>query len=215
MWYYADGEQQFGPISDEELSKLMQDSVVRPETLVWREGQSSWQPAIEVVPQHMRPDAAGAPPPLPNETSTPASTTQPQQQDYTFDSGQDGWPAHHPYGFQDSVRHVFNNYFNVKGRARRREYWWWVLFVILTSLAASIIDVILFGTNVDGNGPLGTILLLAILAPSICVTARRLHDIGRTGWWQLIGLIPLIGFLVMIYFTVQKSDPGPNEYGPE
>jgi uncharacterized membrane protein YhaH (DUF805 family) len=65
-----------------------------------------------------------------------------------------------------------------------------------------------------GVGLLSTIFRLAILIPSISVSVRRLHDIYRTGWWVLISLVPLIGFIVLIVFHVQDSTPGPNRYGP-
>jgi uncharacterized membrane protein YhaH (DUF805 family) len=65
-----------------------------------------------------------------------------------------------------------------------------------------------------GAGLLGGIYTLAILIPSIAVTVRRLHDTGRSGWWWLIGLIPLIGWIVLFVFMVLDSDPETNEYGP-
>ncbi|MEO0497549.1 MAG: DUF4339 domain-containing protein, partial [Pseudomonadota bacterium] len=72
MWYYADGQEQRGPVSDQEVSALMQSRTVRPETLVWREGQAAWQPAIEAVPQQLRPDATGTPPPIPGDQPEPS-----------------------------------------------------------------------------------------------------------------------------------------------
>lgn len=65
-----------------------------------------------------------------------------------------------------------------------------------------------------GAGLLSTIFSLAILIPSIAVSVRRLHDIDRTGWWVLISLVPLIGWIVLLVFHVQDSTPGPNRYGP-
>ncbi|MEN0087797.1 MAG: DUF805 domain-containing protein [Pseudomonadota bacterium] len=215
MWYYAEGEHQRGPVSDEDIGQLMQAGTVRPETLVWREGQAGWQPAIEVVPQHLRPDATGAPPPLPGEQPM----ERPEPSAYTpvdHTEMDETWASDHPFTFQDSIRHVLTkNYFNFKGRARRREFWWWVLAAIIGSFITSALDSVLFGTPSMETGMFNGLFTLAILAPSLGVSARRLHDIGRSGWWQLIGLVPLIGFIVMVYWTVQKSDPGPNEYGPE
>ena len=66
----------------------------------------------------------------------------------------------------------------------------------------------------SGAGLLSTIFSLAILIPSIAVSVRRLHDIDRTGWWVLISLVPLIGWIVLLVFHVQDSTPGPNKYGP-
>jgi uncharacterized membrane protein YhaH (DUF805 family) len=74
----------------------------------------------------------------------------------------------------------------------------------------------LFGTyhRSTGAGLLSTIFSLVVLIPSIAVSVRRLHDIDRTGWWVIIGLVPLIGWIVLLFFHVQDSTPGTNRYGP-
>ena len=111
-------------------------------------------------------------------------------------------------GFADAVKSVFNQYAGFSGRARRSEYWWFTLFTMLASVVASIVDAVV-------GFPVGTIaLLLAILLPSLAVSVRRLHDTGRSGWWLLIGLIPLVGFIILIVFYVQDSQPGTNAHGP-
>jgi uncharacterized membrane protein YhaH (DUF805 family) len=101
------------------------------------------------------------------------------------------------------------------GRSRRKEYWYFVLFVVIISIVLGMIDG-LFGTyhRSTGAGLLSTIFSLAVLIPSIAVSVRRLHDIDRTGWWVLISLVPLIGWIVLLIFHVQDSTPGPNRYGP-
>jgi uncharacterized membrane protein YhaH (DUF805 family) len=99
---------------------------------------------------------------------------------------------------------VVKDYAVFSGRARRKEYWMYTLFYIIFAVALSIVDSIL------GMVVLGTIYSLALLIPSIAVTVRRLHDTGRTGWWALI---PLIGFIVLLIFLVQDSNPESNEYG--
>ncbi len=101
------------------------------------------------------------------------------------------------------------------GRSRRKEYWYFVLFTVLISIALSIIDG-LTGTydNSAGIGLLSGIFSLAILIPSIAVSVRRLHDIDRTGWWILISLVPIIGWIVLLVFHLQDSTPGTNRYGP-
>lgn len=111
--------------------------------------------------------------------------------------------------------HVLKKYAVFKGRAQRQEYWYFFLFNIIISIALSMIDSALGNPGAgEGAGLIGTIYSLAILIPSIAVGVRRLHDTGRTGWWMLIGLIPLIGVLVLLYFFVQDSQPAVNEYGP-
>ncbi len=98
--------------------------------------------------------------------------------------------------FQDSVRMCLSKYADFSGRAGRPEYWWFFLFVILVSLATSLVHPVLSG-----------LFSLGILLPSIAAATRRLHDTGRSGWWQLVGLIPLIGFFVLIYFLAEESKP--------
>lgn len=101
------------------------------------------------------------------------------------------------------------------GRSRRKEYWYFVLFSSLIAIVLAIVDsVIGTGDLVEGTGLLTGIFLLAMLLPSIGVTIRRLHDTGRTGWWWLIGFIPIIGTIVLLVFTVQDSRSGSNTYGP-
>ena len=101
-----------------------------------------------------------------------------------------------------------------EGRARRREYWFFVLFAVLIHIVLNVVDRVLgLYSAANGIGVLGGIFGLAILIPSLAVGARRLHDTGRSGWWLLIGLIPLIGAIVLIVFFVMDSQPGSNQYG--
>jgi uncharacterized membrane protein YhaH (DUF805 family) len=101
------------------------------------------------------------------------------------------------------------------GRSRRKEYWYFVLFVIIISTVLNIIDGLIGAyARTAGVGLLSSIFSLAILIPSIAVTVRRLHDTDRSGWWVLISLVPLVGWIVLLVFTVQDSTPGINRYGP-
>ena len=97
---------------------------------------------------------------------------------------------------------------NFEGRAHRTAYWMFMLFYWIFYAVAIAIDGLLGIALVSG------IYSLALLLPSISVCARRLHDTGRSGWWQLLLLIPILGIIVMIYFLVQDSQPGTNQYGP-
>jgi len=110
---------------------------------------------------------------------------------------------------------VLRKYAVFGGRARRREYWFFTLFNVIVSLLLIAIDALLgtFSTEA-GIGILSGIYSLAIIIPSLAVSFRRLHDIGRSGWWILIPLIPLIGAIVLLVFAVQDSQPGDNQYGP-
>jgi uncharacterized membrane protein YhaH (DUF805 family) len=112
--------------------------------------------------------------------------------------------------FADAIRSVFSQYVGFTGRARRSEFWYWTLFQIILGVIASILDRAVFDRN---NGAFSVVVGLALLLPSLAVAVRRLHDSGRTGWWLLIGLIPVIGTIVLIIFYVQDSQ-GDNKYGP-
>jgi uncharacterized membrane protein YhaH (DUF805 family) len=117
--------------------------------------------------------------------------------------------------FQDAVRICIQRKYAVfSGRARRSEYWFFILFTAILGIVGSILDAT-FGLRSGsyGSGPIQGILQLAVLVPTIAVGARRLHDTGRSGWWQLISLIPFIGWIVLIVFFVQDSQPA-NQHGP-
>jgi len=102
-----------------------------------------------------------------------------------------------------------------QGRAQRKEYWFYILFYIIFGIAVAIVETTLGLADPEtGSGPLSVIYSLAFLVPTLAVGARRLHDTGRSAWWLLIGLIPLLGALVLIVFFVFDSQPGDNEYGP-
>lgn len=106
---------------------------------------------------------------------------------------------------------VLKKYAVFDGRARRKEYWHFYLSNIIITIVLAVFDAVTGGEV--GMGLLG-IYLLAVLIPSIAVSVRRLHDTDRSGWWLLIGLIPLIGAIVFLVFMVQGSTPGENQYGP-
>jgi uncharacterized membrane protein YhaH (DUF805 family) len=106
-----------------------------------------------------------------------------------------------------------DKYVEFNGRARRAEFWWFILFVFVVSTILSLIDMALFEGVLQDIGPLSAIFTLITLIPAIAVTARRLHDVGRPGWWQLLFLLPVIGFLVILFWAVQKGTEGPNDYG--
>jgi uncharacterized membrane protein YhaH (DUF805 family) len=101
---------------------------------------------------------------------------------------------------------ALEKYADFTGRARRKAYWMFFLFYMLFYMGFVVIDAVL-GTEI-----FSIIFSLALLVPSISVAARRLHDTGRSGWWQLIVLIPIIGFIIIIVFLVQDSHD-TNNYG--
>jgi len=112
--------------------------------------------------------------------------------------------------FVDAIKSVFTQYVGFSGRARRSEFWYFYLFTILLSIVASIVQRAMTNST---NGIVTTIIGLAIVLPYLAVAVRRLHDTSRSGWWLLIGLIPVVGTIVLIVFWVQDSH-GDNQYGP-
>ena len=109
---------------------------------------------------------------------------------------------------------ALKKYADFSGRARRKEYWFFVLFNIIVSIVLSVIDVTL-GLGAGGFGVLSGLYSLAVIIPSIAVSVRRLHDINKTGWWILIGFVPLIGIIVLLVFALMGGTQGDNEYGPD
>ena len=118
--------------------------------------------------------------------------------------------------FGQAVSTCLSKYVDFTGRARRSEFWWFVLFQVLVGIAASILDWLFldqYRFNNDSNGPLQTIANLALFLPSIAVTVRRLHDIDRSGWWQLIGLVPIVGWILMLIWLIRDGQPHQNRFG--
>ncbi|MXN77262.1 DUF805 domain-containing protein [Burkholderia sp. 4701] len=119
--------------------------------------------------------------------------------------------------FTDAIQSAFNQYARFDGRARRAEYWYFALLTFLVSIACQLV------TMVDRNATTIALLLsivaalisLALIVPSISVTVRRLHDIGRSGWFLLIGLIPIVGGIVLLVWMCSRGNDGPNRFGPD
>ena len=115
--------------------------------------------------------------------------------------------------FQTSIKTCFNKYADFSGRALRSELWWFVLFGFLGGIITTIIDIMILGYSVESYGPLNLIFSVALILPSISVTARRLHDINKSGWWQLIELT-IIGILLIIIWNATEGEKKKNKYGP-
>jgi uncharacterized membrane protein YhaH (DUF805 family) len=104
--------------------------------------------------------------------------------------------------FQQAVTSCLQKYVGFDGRASRSEFWWFILAQIIVSLLANAL-----------HATLGGIVSLLVFLPTIAVGARRLHDIGKTGWLQLVGIIPVLGWILIIYWFVQPTQPEANKYG--
>lgn len=199
-YYIANNGQQSGPF---ELNELLINGL-NPQSLVWCETMPNWANAMQV------PEVAALfqPQTPPQQPQTPPQQPYQQpyggQQQYGYQQQQPQYGSQPQYGYPQSPKSMdfgeainvcFSKFANFDGRARRSEYWWFMLFsTIISSVTCGI-----------GS--------LVLLIPSLAVTARRLHDTGHSGWWQLLHLVPF-GFIVILIWAVQDTDPGMNEYGP-
>ena len=104
--------------------------------------------------------------------------------------------------YQQAILTCFKKFADFKGRARRREFWYFELFCVLMSLAFSFI-----------SEDAATITMIVTFIPNIAVSVRRLHDIGRSGWWMLIALVPIAGILLLLFWATQEGEPTTNAYG--
>ncbi|PWE16517.1 DUF805 domain-containing protein [Marinicauda salina] len=111
--------------------------------------------------------------------------------------------------FVEAVKAVYSNYVGFEGRAERSEFWWFFLFYILAYWLLLLIEAGVLG----GPGALPGLFALATLLPALGVSVRRLHDTGKSGWWILLGFIPIVGAIILIIFYVQPSNPGSNQFG--
>lgn len=126
--------------------------------------------------------------------------------------------------FSESIRTCIGKYVTFSGRAVRSEFWWFALFVFAGNMLLGIVDSLLFGTTVTTDTGfsastdtpiLSGIFGLAMLLPMISVAVRRLHDVGRSGWWYWIALVPLVGFILLIVWWATDGNRGPNGYGED
>ena len=118
--------------------------------------------------------------------------------------------------FTESISSCFSNYITFSGRSSRSEFWWFSLFIFVVSIIAAVADGAMFNPLRHGGSAqvFSSLWSLIVVLPFISVAVRRLHDIGRTGWWYWIAAIPLIGSIVLLVFFLSRSEEGPNAYGP-
>ena len=111
-------------------------------------------------------------------------------------------------GFGQAISSFWSNYANFNGRARRSEYWFAFLFYFLVYIGALFIDAVI-GTVIV----ISSLWALATLVPLLALSVRRLHDLGRSGWYYLMGLIPFAGPIILLVFFVEDSQKGDNAFG--
>lgn len=113
------------------------------------------------------------------------------------------------------IQAVTKNYFNFSGRAQRKEFWLFMFVYTVAIILSVVIDNLFFKSDIEtSNLPLTIIFSLVTFIPYFSVTVRRLHDIGKSGWFLLLGIIPLIGPLILLYFYIKDSQRGENKFGP-
>lgn len=188
QWYYAVEGTSVGPVNQSEFDRLVSTGAIRRDTLVWQEGMEDWLP-------YGRADETGADDALP-----PRMPADPADDPARADANT----------FLGALKDSFARYVDFKTRSTRSQYWWWTLWMILLGIGTTMIDAMLLMGDI---GPVNLLLTLATFLPSIAVSIRRLHDIGRSGWWLLLAFIPLIGWIVLIVFACTKTREEPNQWG--
>ena len=211
-YYIANNGQQIGPF---EVQDLLANGL-NQSSLVWCEGMTNWLPATQVpeVAQLFNQVPPVVPPAQPHGYQQ-QQYQQGYQQQQQYQQGyqqqqqyQQGYQQQQPYmpngyqqqpqsmGFGEAIKVCFSKFADFDGRASQAEFWWFVLFTCIVSFLTY------------GFGCIVTFL------PSLAVGSRRLHDTGRSGWFQLLSLIPLVG-LILIYWFAISGDQGNNQYGPK
>jgi uncharacterized membrane protein YhaH (DUF805 family) len=189
QWYYAVEGASNGPVTQSEFDGLIATGVIRNDTLVWQDGMTDWLPYGS------------------------ARTTQ----------GAPAYPARSPVGagadparadantFTGALKDGFARYVDFKTRSTRPQYWWWTVWLLVLGIVSAVLDLML---GMGEIGPINSLLSLATLLPSIAVGIRRLHDIGRSGWWTLLWFVPIVGWIVLIVFYCTKTQDEANKWGP-
>ncbi|MGU7769469.1 DUF805 domain-containing protein [Burkholderia sp. MR1-5-21] len=119
--------------------------------------------------------------------------------------------------FPEAIRSVFNQYAKFDGRARRAEYWYFALLTFIVSLGCQVIAVVAREASTVALllSIVALLVSLALILPSLAVTVRRLHDIGRSGWFLLIAFIPIVGGIILFIWMCSRGNQGPNRFGAD
>jgi len=122
-------------------------------------------------------------------------------------------------GLTEAVRTVYSKYVTFDGRARRSEFWFFTLFVTLVNIGSTILTVAFGLIGLHGLVKVLDVLVvifgLGTLLPNLAVSVRRLHDGNRSGWFVLLGLIPIVGMIILLVWYCKRGTVGPNRFGPD
>ena len=104
-----------------------------------------------------------------------------------------------------SIKVCFKKYAEFLGRASRSEFWWFALFCFIGGIVTAVVDAMILGYSSESYGPTNIIFTVVTFLPGIAVGARRLHDINKSGWWQVLYLIVIIGWIILIMWWTQPT----------
>lgn len=190
-WYYATGSDPVGPYSTAQMNTLLAAGVVKVETLVWSTGMSDWMPYYQST--------------LAQEPARVVSLAMPHVRG-TGDAASAGFLD----TLGDAIGTCFSKFALFDGRASRAECWFFALFSIVTALLLAGLDMVILGRDFP---VVAMVFALLVLTPSIAVLVRRLHDTGRSGWWALLGMLPLLGNLALLVLCAMRGTDGQNRFG--
>ena len=114
--------------------------------------------------------------------------------------------------FSTSIKTCFSKYAVFSGRASRSEFWWFGLFGFIGGIVTAVIDVMILGYSAESYGPINIIFTVITFLPYLAVGARRLHDINKSGWWQLI-VLTVIGIILLIIWWATVGENKKNVHG--
>lgn len=225
-WYMIVPGTPVGPVAWLELVEVARAGRIGPFNPLWRDGLPQWVLARDVkalVEEMNRIPPITTAHPAPTSPSLHPTPPTPPREEQAMRSTVADRPGSRPStstevntdgGGLNWYLEVLRKYAVFSGRARRKEYWTFFLFNLVIGAGLSLLQGI---AGIAGDGDHRVLVFmyaLAVLVPSIAVTVRRLHDTNRSGWWLLIGLVPVVGVIVLLAFMVQDSQPSENQYGP-
>jgi uncharacterized membrane protein YhaH (DUF805 family) len=203
-WYFAENGGQQGPFTREQMAGFARSGRIGGETLIWAQGAPGWTPLKDSPLRHL---ASGAPPMPPPPFGAQRGAAAPF-------AAPVGYVPQPSLSFGEAVGTCFRKFAEFKGRARRSEYWFWHLFLVIVGVATAVADLMLFPGLAAGDvSPLNTIASLILLLPSLAVGVRRLHDTDRSGFHVFWWLLPVIGWILLLVFLLQRGTEGPNRFG--